>query len=82
MADVVISRKKHKILLDDNYRFQMDRVYKNKTYWKCVEYKSGCKARIHTVDGKLLLFYFMCNLVATKQKLAIRNNMLVILHEL
>ena len=67
MADVVISRKKHKILLDGNYRFQTDRVYKNKTYWKCVEYKSGCKARIHTVAGELILLYFIFKLVAIKQ---------------
>ena len=39
----------------NSYRFQTDRVglYKNKTQWNCVEYKSGCKARIHTVCGEL-----------------------------
>ena len=51
MASVFVSRKKHKVLVSDNYRYQKDRDYKDKTYWKCVEYKSNCKARIHTVGG-------------------------------
>ena len=55
MAEVRISRKRHKVLIDDNYRYQTDRVYKDKTYWKCVEYKYGCKARIHTINGEFYL---------------------------
>jgi len=48
------------ILLDNNYCFQRDHMYKNNLFKtrpslleKCVEYnyKSTCKARIHTVVG-------------------------------
>jgi hypothetical protein len=57
-AEICVSARRHKILLDDNNRYQKDREYKNKTYWKCVDYKSGCKARLHTVGGKLKLHAF------------------------
>lgn len=40
-------RKQHKILHYENFRFQKDKENNNKQYWKCVEYKNHCKARIH-----------------------------------
>jgi hypothetical protein len=52
MAEICMSRRNHKVLVDQQFRFQEDRQYKNKTYWKCVEYKTSCKARLHTIAGQ------------------------------
>ena len=58
MAEVCLARKQHKILIDDNYRYQIERAYKDKIYWKCVAYKTSCKARLHAVQGQLCIYTF------------------------
>ncbi|RWS22873.1 uncharacterized protein B4U80_00590 [Leptotrombidium deliense] len=41
-------------IANDGYLYTRDKVYKNKVYWKCVEYnKFQCKGRLQTRNGKI-----------------------------
>ena len=71
-AEIGVSIRKHQILLEDNCRYQKDCDYKDKTNRKCVEYKSSCRARLHTVEG---WYYFDYNLYNAK-KLSNLNSVL------
>ena len=47
-----MSRKQHEVLIVDNFRFHKENKYTDKTYSKCVQYKSSCKACIQTMSGE------------------------------
>ena len=51
----VHSQMGHRHLVHEGYRFIKDNCKVEKTYWKCVKYKSDrCPARVHTYDGEIV----------------------------
>ena len=37
----------------DGYRFVLDKKSNDTTYWKCAQFRTGCRARISTNDRQL-----------------------------
>ena len=37
----------------DGYRFVLDKKSNDTAYWKCSQFRTGCRARITTIDKQL-----------------------------
>lgn len=53
MFQFVKSQKGNDLLAESGYIYKKERITKDKTIWKCVEYKKGCKGRVHTTNDNL-----------------------------
>ncbi|KAL5249853.1 hypothetical protein ACHWQZ_G015797 [Mnemiopsis leidyi] len=46
-------RRSGQVPLLDGFRFCLDKKKNETTYWKCVDFRKGCRARITTLDDQL-----------------------------
>ena len=46
-------RRSGQLPLLDGFRFCLDKKKNETTYWKCVDFRKGCRARITTLDDQL-----------------------------